>query len=319
MPVGLRIVSLLPAVTDWLVAFGATDLLVGRTHLCDAPEATSSRSVTSSTIDVGETALEIDGAIRQAVQSGLSPFTLDLDALRDLQPDLIITQTVCGVCAPPLSDVTDALAMLAGSTPEIVDFAPGTHKQVLDEALGLANRIGRLDAAMRGIAKSEQRLLELASRLDCSRSLNAAPTVVCIEWVEPPMTAGHWTPDLVEHARGRPLLSNAGERSQYVSWEAVAEADPDVLVIAACGRSVSQSVADLSRCVSSWRSLRAVHAGRAFVLDGDRLFNRPGPSLTRSAEVLAWALWGAASEVSVDMDEAIPFPRVSVVAAPEAA
>jgi len=316
MPVGLRIVSLLPAVTDWLVAFGVTHQLVGRTHLCDAPEVASTRVVTSSTQVLGDTAPEIDKAIQEAAQSGLSPFALDLSALRDLQPDLVITQTVCGVCAPPLSEVNDALAALTQSAPEILDFAPGTHKQVLDAALELANRIGCFDAAMRVVAESEQRLLELASRVGGRRQLDVAPTVVCIEWVDPPMTAGHWTPDLVEHAGGRPMLSTAGERSRYVSWEAVAEADPDMLAVSACGRSVPQSVADLTACVSSWRDLRAVCTGRAFVLDGDHLFNRPGPLLTRSAEVLAWALWGDASGVSVGAQEAVAFPNVSAPEAP---
>ncbi|GAB5534025.1 MAG: ABC transporter substrate-binding protein [Rubricoccaceae bacterium] len=310
---------MLPAATDWLVGFGSAHQLVGRTHLCDAPEAAHARIVTSSSTDTGAMAPAIDDAIRCAVQSGLSPFVLDLGALQDLQPDLIVTQTVCGVCAPPLSDVTHALATLTNSTPEIIDFAPGTHKQVLDAALGLANRIGRFEAGMQAVAESEQRLRKLASRVGGRRQLEAAPTVVCIEWVEPPMTAGHWTPDLVEHAGGKPLLSKAGERSRYVSWDEVDEANPDVLVVAACGRSVSQSIVDLLRCASSWRTLRAVRSGRAFVLDGDRLFNRPGPLLTRSAEVLAWAIGGDGSGVSVDVDEAASFPRVTVAAAPGAA
>lgn len=319
MSVAPRIISLLPAVTDWLVAFGATHQLVGRTHLCDAPEAAAARVVTRSTRALGDTASEIDEAIQEAVQSGLSPFALDLDALQDLQPDLVITQTVCGVCAPPLSEVTHALASLTGSAPEIIDFAPSTHKQVLDASLTLANRIGRFEAAMRVVAESEQQLRELANRVGGRRQLEAGPTVVCIEWVEPPMTAGHWTPDLVEHAGGRPLLSEAGERSQYTTWEAVAEADPDVLVVAACGRTVDKSEADLRACDSSWRSLRAVRTGRAVVLDGDHLFNRPGPSLTRSAEVMAWALWGKASGVSVLSTEAASFPDVSVPQDPASA
>lgn len=306
-----RIVSLLPATTDWLVAFGAEDLLVGHTHLCDAPGLASSRVVTRPRGELGDTGPEIDAAIREAVQAGLSPFALDLDALRDLQPDLIVTQTVCGVCAPPLLEVTDALATFTDASPELFDFAPSTHKQVLDAALELASRIGRFREAMTIVAEGEQRLRTLADRVG-GRQLEDGPTVVCIEWVEPPMTAGHWTPDLVEHAGGRPLLSVAGERSRAVTWEEVAEADPDVLVVAACGRSVAQSLVDLSTCTSSWRSLRAVEAGRAYVLEGDRLFNRPGPALARSAEVLAWTLGGDASGVTVRADEAALFPDVSV-------
>ena len=310
----MRIVSLLPATTDWLVAFGAERQLVGRTHLCDAPEAASSRVVTRARGDLGHAASDIDASIRQTIQAGLSPFELDLDALRDLQPDLLLTQTVCGVCAPPLSDVTEALAGLTHASPEIIDFAPGTHKQVLDAALALANRIGCFDAGMRVVAESEQRLRALADRVGRRRHPGEGPTVVCIEWVTPQMTAGHWTPDLVAHAGGRPRLSVAGERSRSITWDDVAEADPDVLVVAACGRSVQQSIVDLAACSSCWRGLRAVQAGRAVVLEGDHLFNRPGPSLTRSAEVMAWAIWGEASRISVSPHEALPFPQVSVPA-----
>ena len=312
MSVAPRVVSLLPATTDWLVTFGAERQLVGRTHLCDTPEVAYVPVVTRARQNLGTTAPEIDASVQEAVQAGLSPFVLDLDALRQLEPDLIVTQTVCGVCAPPLSDVTDALATLTRSTPEVLDFAPSTHKQVLDTALELGNRVGRFRDAMAVVAESERRLLELASRVG-GRPLESRPSVVCIEWVEPPMTAGHWTPDLVEHAGGHPLLSTAGERSRYVTWEDVAEADPDVLVVGACGRSVAQSLDDLAACVSSWRSLRAVQGGRAFVLEGDRLFNRPGPALVRSVEVLAWVFWGDAAGVEIHPEEAALFPRTSVL------
>lgn len=129
------------------------------------------------------------------------------------------------------------------------------------------------------------------------------------------MMAGHWTPDLVEHAGGRPLLSVAGERSRTTSWEDVAKADPDVLVVAACGRSVPQSLADLASTATNWQSLRAVQDGRAVVFEGDRLFNRPGPALARSVEGLAWALWGEASGVEMRPEEASPFPATPVVPA----
>lgn len=305
----MRVVSLLPAATDWLVAIGAERQLVGRTHLCDASEVAQVPVITKPHATLGTTVQEIDASVRGVIQVGLSPFVLDLDRLDDLRPDLIVTQTVCGVCAPSLSSLTAALAAWTGVTPGMFDFAPATHKQVLDAALELAARIGQIEAAMAVIAESEARLRTLAERIG-GRQRESGPTVVCMEWVDPPMTAGHWTPGLVEHAGGRPLLSVSGERSRYTSWAEVAEADPDVLVVSACGRSVPQSLADLTASASSWRSLRAVEAGRATVLDGNRLFNRPGPALTRSTEVMAWALWGDASGVEVHVDEAAPFPRV---------
>ena len=306
-----RVVSLLPGASDWLAAFGAADLVVGRTHLCDAPEVASTPVVTRPAVELGTAAPEIDDAVRRAVQDGLSPFALDLDALRSLRPDLVVTQAVCGVCAPPLADVEKALDTLAGGDVELVNFAPGTYKQVLDAALDLGRRVGRLPDAMRVVADGEARLRRLADRVGGRRQLGAAPRVVCVEWVEPVFTAGHWTPDLVEHAGGVPVLSEAGARSGEVTWGAIADADPDVLVVAACGRSVAASVADLEACAPRWRDLRAAREGCAVVLEGDLLFNRPGPSLVRSSEVMAWAIWGEASGITPRPEEAAVVPAVS--------
>ena len=305
----MRVVSLLPGASDWLAAFGAADLVVGRTHLCDAPQLARAAVVTRPAAELGTTASEIDAAVRRAVVDGLSPFALDLDALRRLQPDLVVTQTTCGVCAPPLADVERALRALAGADVELVDVAPATYKDVLDAALDLGRRVGRLPDAMRVVADGEARLRALADRVG-GRRQPGGPRVACVEWVEPLFAAGHWTPDLVAHAGGTPVMSTPGARSETSSWQAIGDADPDVVVVAACGRSVADSLADLRACAPSWRELRAVREGRALVLEGDRLFNRPGPSLVRSAEVLAWAIWGEASGVAPRPGEAAPFPAV---------
>ena len=302
-----RVVSLLPGATDWLAAFGAAGLVVGRTHLCDAPGVAGARVLTALPAGLGDTAPAIDASVRRSVEDGLSPFALDLDALRALRPDLVVTQSTCGVCAPPLRDVAAALAGPTGPGPDVLDFAPATLKQVLDAALDLGRRSGVLGDAMRTVADGERRLRTLADRVGGRRGARARPTVACVEWVDPPMTAGHWTPDLVEHAGARPVLSASGARSRTARWSEVAEADPDVLVVAACGRGVEASLADLAACEPEWSALRAVATGRAFVLDGDRLFNRPGPSTVRSAEVLASVVWGEAAGIVAGRDEAAPF------------
>ncbi|MFN3595723.1 MAG: ABC transporter substrate-binding protein [Rubricoccaceae bacterium] len=298
----MRIVSLLPAATDWLCAFGAGAEIVGRSHACDAPAAAGARVLTAApgmppAADGPPEA--IDKAVRRALAAGLSPFRVDAAALAALRPDLVVTQSLCGVCAPDRATLETALGAAlagAGSAPAtLVDFAPSTLKQALDAALALGRAAGRLPEAMRVVAEGEARLRALAARLRLDRRAGTVagrpfPTLVCVEWVAPPMTAGHWTPDLALLAGGRALLAAPGARSAYVTWDEIAAADPDVLVVAACGRPLEASARDLAARAGAWSGLRAARAGRAFVADGDRLFNRPGPSLVEAAEVLAAAL-----------------------------
>jgi iron complex transport system substrate-binding protein len=290
----MRIVSLLPAATEWLCAFGAADLIVGRSHECDFPPAVQDRPVVTRTTfdDAGDSAA-IDRVVRDTLGQGLSLYDVDLDALRELKPDLVVTQAQCAVS---LDGLEAALADWTGGQPELFSLAPTTFKQVLDAALRLGREIGRTAEAMRFIADRERELRQLRERIGARRDGRVAgreaPSVVCIEWIEPLMTAGHWMPGLVELAGGRALLAEGGAPSPYVEWDDIVASDPDVLAITACGFTVEQSLRDLRYLTErpEWSELRAVREGRAFVLDGNAYFNRPGPRLYRSVELLAAVL-----------------------------
>ena len=293
----MRIVSLLPAATEWICAFGAADLLVGRSHACDAPlEVQDWPVVTRPGFEADDDSAAIDRAARETLKRGLSRYDVDLDALRDLAPDLVVTQASCEVCAVSFGALEAALSDWTGGRPEVFSFEPRTFKQVLDTVLRLGRQIGRMPEAMRGVADGERRLAALHERIgrrrDGTVAGRPAPTVVCIEWIEPLMTAGHWTPDLVELAGGRSVCAESGVPSAYVDWADLVAADPDVLVVAACGLTVEQALRDLSYLTErpGWDELRAVCEGRVFVFDGNAYFNRPGPRLYRSVEVLAAAL-----------------------------
>ena len=297
----MRIVSLLPAATDWLVAFGAAEDVVGRSHACDAPAVRHAAVLTRPAIPVDGDSAEIDHAVRTTLEQGLSVFDLDLDALRALQPDLVVTQAQCAVCAVPLATLEERLAEGLGDAPRLVSLEPRTFKETLDAGLGLGRAAGRFARAMEVVGEGEARLRALHERLgrrrDGTLAGRAVPTVACIEWMEPIMTAGHWMPDLVDLAGGHAVCAEAGARSDYVTWDALRQTDPDVLVVAACGFTLEQTRRDLHLLTArpGWDALRAVRSGRVYLFDGDAYFNRPGPGLYRSVELLAAALHGPAA------------------------
>lgn len=288
----MRIVSLLPAATEWICAFGGTESLVGRSHECDhPPEVQDVPVVTAPTYDAGGDSAAIDDAVQEQLQAGLSLYQVDLDKLRALEPDLIVTQDQCDVCAVSRTELDDRLEEWTGTAPEVVSLQAQTLKSVLDEALHLARAMGQLDRAMEFIGEQEARLQALRADIGVDRSTNpeSLPVVACIEWLEPLMVAGHWMPDVIEMAGGRAVLGAAGEPTQRVEWERLRGADPDVIAVMPCGFSIEETKRDLHYLTNrdGWDDLSAVVEGRVVLLDGNAYFNRPGPRLYRAIEVLA--------------------------------
>lgn len=289
----MRIVSLLPAATEWVCAVGARDLLVGRSHECDFPaDIDNVPVVTAATYpDLADSAA-IDAQVRSHVQKGLSLYHVDVEQLRALQPDLIITQDQCVVCAISRDDLAEALTTWIGKTPEVLSMHPRSVKHVMEWGLKIGRAVGKSREAMRFIAAAEQRLQQLQTAIGTVKRAAPGRSVVCIEWLEPLMTAGHWMPGLVELAGGRALLAEAGARSEYITWEAIQAADPDVLALIPCGFDLSQTQRDVHYLTSrpGWSALRAVQSGQVYMFDGNAYFNRPGPRLYRSIELMAHAL-----------------------------
>ncbi|WP_457654680.1 cobalamin-binding protein [Rhodocaloribacter sp.] len=292
----MRIVSLLPAATEWVCAFGASEDLVGRSHECDFPPSIRHLPVlTHAAFDAGDGGSSaIDTAVRQRLREGLSLYAVDLERLRSLRPDLVLTQAQCAVCAVDVPQLEAALAGWTEGRPRLFSMEPMTFKEVLNTALRLGREVGRTEAAMRVVAEGERRLRTLRERLGLPRAADPAtfPTVACIEWMEPMMTAGHWMPDVAERAGGRAVLADAGTPSRYVAWDALRAADPDVIAVMPCGFPLERTRRDLHHLTSKpgWTTLRAVRNGRVFLFDGNAYFNRPGPCLYRAAELLAAAL-----------------------------
>jgi len=283
-----RIVSLLPSATEILFALGLDDEIVGVTHECDFPPAARSKPrLTASALPLGASPAAIDRHVRASIHRGSSLYALDQTLLERLEPDLIVTQELCAVCAVSYAVVAQAVKELRGD-PRLVSLEPSS----LDDVFATVRTVGALTGTEAAARALVQQLESRLSALDAHVAGRPRPRTLVLEWTDPPMSGGHWTPGLVERAGGEALLADPGANSQTIGWDAIAQADPDVVVVAPCGFDLDATLRALAELAvrPEWTSLRAVREGRAFALDGNAYVNRPGPRLVDTAELFASAL-----------------------------
>jgi iron complex transport system substrate-binding protein len=286
----MRILSLLPSATEMVCALGLEDQLVGVTHECDYPASVRGLPVVTQTlVPTSATSSEIDALVRERVRTGDALYSLDIDALERLAPDLIITQALCDVCAVAADEVQTAVCRLP-SAPRVINLEPQTLSQVL-EALQLVADAADVEpaTARAAIGGLRHRVQVIEDRVS---SHTPRPRVAFLEWLDPLFCGGHWNPELVRIAGGIEMLGREGERSRTISWHELRDAQPEVIFIACCGFSAERTTADLPALVrlDGWEDLPAVRAGRVCLTDGSQYFNRPGPRLVDSLEILAHAL-----------------------------
>lgn len=295
-----RIVSLLPAATEIVAALGLTDHLVGRSHECDEPEAVQALpALTAPRIDPTLSS----GGIHEQVEQASGPlFALDSEQLAALAPDLVLTQATCAVCAIAEEDVAAAVRK-SGVATQVIALSPTTLDDMFRDILTVGEATGRREQAEQvvthlkrrcdAIAEGMWRRLQPAERgSEFTPAQPSRKTVAVIEWLDPPMAAGNWVPEMVRLAGGHDVLGKDGVHSHWIKWADVAAADPDVIVLIPCGFTLARAVAE-ARSPAVWphlEPLRAVREGRAWAIDGHHLFNRPGPRLVDSLEVLAEVL-----------------------------
>lgn len=284
-----RIVSLLPSATEIVFALGAGDRLVGVTHECDYPAGVRQKAVVVRAALQLENmnAAEIDRAVTEQLSSGSSIYNIDLDLLRDLQPDLLITQDLCAVCAPAANDLAAAVAKLP-STLRIVTLTPHSLADVLDNVREIGDAIGcraEADALLSGARQRLTRIREITAPLD-------RPRVFCMEWTDPVYCSGHWVPEMVEIGGGHDALGRIGHDSVRIEWNDVLAFAPEILVVMPCGYDLpnAQSRAAALSQLPGWDDLPAVKSKRAFVADANSYFARPGPRLIDGLELLAHLL-----------------------------
>jgi len=283
----MRIVSLIASSTEIVCALGKGDELVGRSHECDHPAwVRSLPSVTAPKFPTDGTSYEIDQRVKAIVQEGLAVYRVDAAALEALRPDVIITQSQCEVCAVSTKDVEAAVCQIIGSRPKIVSLEPNALDDIWRDIARVAEAIG---VPERGRALTA----ELQGRMDAvgvrARTAATRPSVACIEWVEPLMAAGNWMPTIVELAGGTNLFGTAGKHSPWMRFDELVARDPDLIIILPCGYDIARASQDLPYLTKQprWQELRAVKSGRVFVADGNQYFNRPGPRVVESLEILA--------------------------------
>lgn len=283
----MRIVSLIASATEIVCALGFESELVGRSHECDFPLSVKQLpGCTSPKFEIEGLSYEIDQRVKAILQESLSVYRVDASLLEQLQPTHIITQSQCEVCAVSFKDVAAAVCQFTSSRPMVVSLEPNSLNDVwsdirrVGEALDVPNRAGQL------IADLQQRMSAIAAK---AQTAEDRPTVAYVEWIEPLMAGGNWMPELVEMAGGINLFGEAGRHSPWMNWEDLAVADPDVIFISPCGFDIPRTTEEthLLTTKPEWKDLKAVRTGRVVVADGNQYFNRPGPRLAESLEILA--------------------------------
>jgi iron complex transport system substrate-binding protein len=282
-----RIISLLPAATEIVYALGLEDSLAGRSHECDFPEAVKRLPVCSGANIPGNlTSAVIDQKVKELLHDALSIYTVKRERIKELQPDVVITQAQCEVCAVSLEDVEAALKGYLDKQAGIISLQPNSLQDIFNDIQTIANA---LDVPERG-----ERLIEdLTERVDIIRHklkfIEAKPTVACIEWLEPVMVSGNWVPEMVSIAGGTPVLAEAGKHSSFVKWEDIRLANPDMILVMPCGFSIERTIKEMDILLQQpgFAGLKAVKEDRLFIVDGNQYFNRSGPRIVDSIEILA--------------------------------
>ena len=285
----MRIISLLPSATEIICGLGLRDQLVGVTHECDFPsDVVGLPKVTTTLIPHDASSIEIDALVRERLKTEKALYSLDMPVLESLQPDLIVTQALCDVCAVAESEVNAAACSLK-SRPNVINLEPLCLADMFQCVRQVGAAAGCIEQASRYTDELQRRVDAVFER---TQSIVHRPGVMLLEWIDPPFSSGHWNPELVAIAGGRELIGVAGQRSRTTNWEEIVTANPEVLVIACCGYTSQRALQDVSilRAMPGWESLACVQSKRVYIVDGSSYFNRPGPRLVDSLEILAHAI-----------------------------
>ncbi len=311
----MRIVSLLASATEMIAALGCLDQMVGRSHECDyPPEVLQLPLVSTVQITVEGSSSEIDAQIKQLARSkqnvqenalkALSIYQINTDLLQHLQPDIIFTQTQCEVCAVSERDVRFALQQVTGLHPQIVSLAPYRLSDVWEDMLRVGKALERAKQAEQLIKGYQHRLENLRQRSAAlvAQQGKGQPRVGVLEWLDPLMAAGNWTPELVSYAGGENVFGEVGIHSPWLDWQTLTAANPDVLLLSPCGFSLERTLLELPLLQerTEWQQLDAVREGRVYLIDGNYYMNRSGPRLVESAELIAYCLWGKQLGIAPD-------------------
>ena len=283
----MRIVSFLPSATEIAYALGLEEHIVGITHECDYPPQVKTKPVVvRSTIDAAAlTPAEIDAAVSQHLKDGKSLYQVDENMLRELAPDMILTQDLCQVCAPSGDEIARVIKALP-QPPHVIWFTPTCLNDIFETILHVGKETGTADEANQLVTSLRSRVAAVSNQRSV---LQSHPRVFCMEWLTPPFTSGHWVPEMVELAGGVEGLAQKGEPSTRITWEQIVEYAPEVLILNPCGFDLQGAVEQTHLLTThpGWSHLPAVQTGRVYAVDANSYFARPGPRVVDGLELLA--------------------------------
>ena len=281
-----RIISLLPSATEIVCALGLEHNLIGRSHECDFPESVRSLPVCSEANFADNlSSMEIDIKVKEILSEALSVYTVKREVIKELMPDVVITQAQCEVCAVSLKDVEEALDNYLDKESHIISLQPNKFDDIFEDIKTVAQA---LDVSEIGDILIE----DLQERVDIIRHklkyVDSRPTVACIEWLEPLMVSGNWIPEVVSIAGGTSILAEAGKHSPFIKWDDIRLANPDVIVVMPCGFPIERTMKEMNILLDlpGFADLTAVKNNRLYITDGNQYFNRPGPRIVDSIEII---------------------------------
>lgn len=290
MPRLPRVVSLLSSATEIVCALGYSKSLVGISHECDFPTSINSLPRCSSPrLKIDNSSKQIDDEVKSLLAKGEPLYSIDSKLIRELRPDVIITQAQCDVCAVSESDVRAIVSDELGFAPDIVTLIPNALNDIWADIFKIGAALGDVGAAEQLVESLKERLGEISRNGERAlQKSGVKPRVACIEWFEPLMVAGNWVPELVKISGGEDLFGLAGKHSPYIDWGKLVEQDPDTIVLMPCGFGLQRTISEAAVLPTNenWKSLDAVKKGRVTVTDGNQFFNRPGPRVVESCEIL---------------------------------
>jgi iron complex transport system substrate-binding protein len=282
-----KIISLLPAATEIVCALGLESQLVGRSHECDYPASVRELPVCSyDRIGANLSSLEIDKQVKQLLTNALSVYEVDSAQIKQLAPDVIITQDQCAACAVSLPEVEQALANELEKSTRVISLQPNSLADIMGNINEVAHALNAVPAADVLLEEMQERIDLIQHKL---KFIENKPTVACIEWLEPLMISGNWVPELVTIAGGTPVMAEPGKHSPYVQWEDLRLQDPEIIVVMACGFSIERTLKEIDTLLQlpNFTDLQAIKNNRLYLADGNQYFNRPGPRIVDSIEILA--------------------------------
>ena len=280
-----RVLSLLSSTTEVVYALGCEDQLVGRSHECDYPQSVMTLPIcTKPKFNVDGSSIEVDGQVKSILQNALSVYYINEDLLKELKPDIILTQSQCEVCAVSEKDVKGVVKNITGINPDIISVEPNSVKDIFKDIKIIAEALNVVDKGADLIDFMKNRIRTLKKSYDVKSEL----TVAAIEWIDPLMAAGNWVPELIEMAGGINLFGEAGKHSPGMEYKDLIEKDPHTIIIMPCGYNIQKSIIEIDSLIKQkgWKEINAVQNDEVYITDGNQYFNRPGPRIIESLEIL---------------------------------